>query len=402
MISGPPAVFPANPNLSIPAKGDGKLEAGYASGPISPGKSVTVTLVKAGTYEIGCAFHYGEGMRDVLVVKNGAKPGPQATPPSPKVTPRTNPREDSAHIKGHSSTEVSMESQSQGARTTKLLYTCAAALFVASCSGGVSAPPLTPLRPTSQTASRLARNAVGLGKILSSDDGQIFGFDIDRNGNDGALATSTNVQTFDQNSGAILNMFPKSPPSGTSYNFDAIVTGDVGLVTRDVMPKGSPFAKRFYDLMDPVKGSFIGKWTPPVKDIEVEAAGPNQTTGMTAIFAIELKKNDIPDLFESNVAKNEFGKVFHLNPRSFGVGNLPQVAQDTATNEAVIATSPDGGKVQGARRSTCSSISTPETDAVHRPKQRGVWCGLRQWLSRRFEHGRCGHDDRAQRASRVL
>jgi hypothetical protein len=188
---------------------------------------------------------------------------------------------------------------------------------------------------------------VGLGKILSSNAGQIFGFDIDRNGGDGALATSTNVETFDQDSGAIRKTFPKSPQSGTSYVFDAIVTGDVGLVTREVMPKGSPFAKRFYDLMDPVKGKFTGKWTPPIKDIEVEAAGPNQTTGMTAIFAIELEKNDIPDLFESNVAKNEFGKVFHLNPRTFGVGNLPQVAQDTATNEAVIATSPDGGRVQG-------------------------------------------------------
>jgi len=87
VISGPPAVFPPSPKLSIPARGDGKLEAGYASGPIGPGKSVTVTLVKAGTYEIGCAFHYGEGMRDVLVVKKGAKPGPQATPPSPKATP---------------------------------------------------------------------------------------------------------------------------------------------------------------------------------------------------------------------------------------------------------------------------------------------------------------------------
>jgi plastocyanin len=86
-ISGPPADFPANPKLSIPAKGGDKLEAGYASGPINPGKSVTVTLVKAGTYLIGCAFHYGEGMRDVLVVKDGAKPGPQATPASPKATP---------------------------------------------------------------------------------------------------------------------------------------------------------------------------------------------------------------------------------------------------------------------------------------------------------------------------
>jgi hypothetical protein len=229
----------------------------------------------------------------------------------------------------------------------KLLYACAVALIVAGCSSA-SAPPLTPLRSMSQAAPRLVRHAVGLGKILSSNDGQIFGFDIDRNGTDGALATASNVETFDQDSGAIRKTFPKSPPSGTSYVFDAIVTGDVGLVTRDVMPNGSPFAKRFYDLMDPVKGRFAGKWMPPVKDIEVESAGPNQTTGMTAIFAIELEKNDIPDLFESNVAKNEFGKVFHLNPRTFGVGNLPQVAQDTATNEAVIATSPDGGRVQGA------------------------------------------------------
>jgi hypothetical protein len=230
----------------------------------------------------------------------------------------------------------------------KLLYVCAAALIIAGCSGGTSVPPPTPLRSISQPASRPVRHAVGLGEILSSNAGQIFGFDIDRNGNDGAFATSTNVETFDQDSGAILKTFPKSPPSGTSYNFDAIVTGDVGLVTRDVTPKGKTSAKRFYDLMDPVTGRFTGKWTPPVKDIEVEAGGPNQTTGTTAIFAIELQKNDIPDLFESNVAKNEFGKVFHLNTRTFGVGNLPQVAQDTATNQAVIATSPDGGRVQGS------------------------------------------------------
>jgi hypothetical protein len=42
----PPARFPASPKLSIPAQGDGKLEKGYASGPISPGKTVTVTLVR--------------------------------------------------------------------------------------------------------------------------------------------------------------------------------------------------------------------------------------------------------------------------------------------------------------------------------------------------------------------
>ena len=80
VISAPPAVFPKGIKLPIKAEGDGKLEAGYASGPIKPGKSVTVTLAKAGTYLIGCAYHYDLGMHDVLVVGPHAAPGPQATP----------------------------------------------------------------------------------------------------------------------------------------------------------------------------------------------------------------------------------------------------------------------------------------------------------------------------------
>jgi plastocyanin len=72
----PPARFPANPSLSTSAKGGGKFGIGYASGIINPGKSVKAKLVKAGTYLIGCAIHYQEGMRDVIVVKAGATPGP--------------------------------------------------------------------------------------------------------------------------------------------------------------------------------------------------------------------------------------------------------------------------------------------------------------------------------------
>lgn len=82
VITKPPADFPTHPQLSVPPHGDGKLQAGYASGPIKPGKTVTVTLVKAGTYLIGCAFHYTEGMHDVFVVKKNAEPGVQATPPT--------------------------------------------------------------------------------------------------------------------------------------------------------------------------------------------------------------------------------------------------------------------------------------------------------------------------------
>lgn len=72
----PPAHFPANPTLSPTAHGGGKFKIGYASGNLNPGQTVKAKLVKAGTYLIGCAYHYSLGMRDVIVVKAGATPGP--------------------------------------------------------------------------------------------------------------------------------------------------------------------------------------------------------------------------------------------------------------------------------------------------------------------------------------
>lgn len=230
----------------------------------------------------------------------------------------------------------------------KFTHVFVVAVLLAACSGGASAPPLAWSNGRISIVRHTAHHAAGLGKTLSSKrGGQIFGFDVEQNGNAGVLATSTNVETFDEDSGTILKTFPKSPPSGTTYSFNAIVPGGVGLVTRYVEPTGSIFAKRFYNLMDPIKGKFAGKWTPPVNDIQVEFAGPNQAAGVTAIFAIELQNQDVPDLFASNVAKNTFGKVVHLDPNQFSLSNEPQAAQDTATNQAVIASSPDGGAVGG-------------------------------------------------------
>jgi hypothetical protein len=225
-----------------------------------------------------------------------------------------------------------------------LLQLVAVAVLLSGCDGGVSgASPV--LSPHARSAGG---DAVGLGAVLTSQGGQIYGFDINQNGSDGLLATAFNVETFDQSSGTIAKVFPKRNPPGTSYVAINISAGDVGLINRQVTPKGKIYAKRRYNVMNPVtSGKFTGKWTPPVKDIQVEFAGPNQSTPTTAIFGIELKNQDVPDLFSSNVAKNTFGKVIHLDPHTFGIGNVPQVAQDTATNQAVIAETPDGGRVGG-------------------------------------------------------
>jgi plastocyanin len=73
--------FPSNPALSTSAAGGSSLAMGWQSGSIPAGGTVTVTLATAGTYFIGCAFHYTQyGMRDVLMVSSSATPGPQATP----------------------------------------------------------------------------------------------------------------------------------------------------------------------------------------------------------------------------------------------------------------------------------------------------------------------------------
>jgi len=236
----------------------------------------------------------------------------------------------------------------------KLRFAALAACAVAAlgaCSSGASAPPLAPAEPLTPLRSLTLHStqSVGLGKVLTTKDGgQIFGFDVNRNGTDGVLATASDVETFDQSTGSITKAFPRKLPPGTSYSADGIAAGDVALVTRYVVPKGTIYAKRFYDVMDPVtSGKFTGPWTSPIRDINVQALAENQTTPTAALLAIELKKQDKPIIVVSDIAKNTVSKVIRLDPNLFGVGNDPQFAQDTTTNQAVLALSPDGGAVGG-------------------------------------------------------
>lgn len=76
------SAFPVNPALSTGAAGGTTLAPGYQSGAIPPGGTVSVTLATAGTYYVGCGFHYNDAdsMRDVIQVSANATPGPQATP----------------------------------------------------------------------------------------------------------------------------------------------------------------------------------------------------------------------------------------------------------------------------------------------------------------------------------
>lgn len=87
-VTGAPS-FPANPALTTTASGTpGMLDANFASGNIAPGASIGPLTLVAGTYYIGCAYHYTSNtMRSALVVSAAATPGPQATPLPAGTTP---------------------------------------------------------------------------------------------------------------------------------------------------------------------------------------------------------------------------------------------------------------------------------------------------------------------------
>jgi hypothetical protein len=233
------------------------------------------------------------------------------------------------------------------AKTRHLRFTLgstAAALLVAFCLPGFAAA---------------AGHKVGLGKVLTTKDGgQIFGFDIDQSGEDGVLASAqtidgegdvlASVETFDQNSGKITKSFARYSGMRNEYGLDGIFAGDVALVTHFITPAGQIGALRRYDVMTPVTAqAFTGVWTPPLKDIDVLQVAENQTTSTSVLFAIELKKQDRPVLLVSDIARNTFTNVIHLDPNLFGGADGPQLGQYAAANEAVIALSPDAGTVRG-------------------------------------------------------
>jgi hypothetical protein len=79
--------FDSGAALSSSPTGGTTIQAGFNTGTLNGGALAGPFTLAAGTYYIGCAFHYSsDTMRTVLQVAANATPGPQATPPSPTET----------------------------------------------------------------------------------------------------------------------------------------------------------------------------------------------------------------------------------------------------------------------------------------------------------------------------
>ena len=184
--------------------------------------------------------------------------------------------------------------------------------------------------------------------VHSKFGGQIFGFDIDQNGTEGVLSEARSLQdgnvlaaveTFDQATGKILKVLGKTE---TQDNFLTLgITGaSLGLVEREHV-KGLYVARRIYDLIKPLSANaFTGTWTPKLTfDDLVLGVSRVQGGSTTAVLAYHNKNAGRTFVFGSDIGANTSGPFIDLKAPAFDICCGPQVAYDSVTNQAVVASS---------------------------------------------------------------
>jgi hypothetical protein len=224
-----------------------------------------------------------------------------------------------------------------------------------------------PAGPAWSHAARFAGPAlhgehrVGLGNVLASKfGGQIFGFDVDRHGSDGILTEAPSfgsaTETFDIDTGKLTGVIDKleSPSQDDELVTLGIFANDVGFIDEERLTVISGKFTRHdrYLVVNPVTGGKVtSQWNPPHRDdLLLWSVAENQETSTQAVFAYspppQPSELEIPWIYVANFASDQSARI-RLDSNLFGVGNIPQFAQDSVTNDAVFALSPDGGRVGG-------------------------------------------------------
>ncbi|MGC9992111.1 MAG: hypothetical protein ABSD52_06945 [Candidatus Cybelea sp.] len=242
-------------------------------------------------------------------------------------------------------------------RSLILPGSCLVLLALCACAG--TATPAGGVTPaTHLTHFTAVRDGGSLGPVLTtSDHGQIFGFDINSNGNDGvltsALSGEISVQTYNETTGTITktigSITGKRVVNGDDYVADGIFAGDVGLVDfQKAGIIGKAATKDMYHLLNPVtKKHLNGRWIPPVKLFNVLEWAHNQSTSTSVVYGYQREGSDPSELIVSDVGKNTFAKVITLSSNDFSQGTQPQLAEDTVNDLAVMASSPSFGAAGG-------------------------------------------------------
>jgi hypothetical protein len=151
-----------------------------------------------------------------------------------------------------------------------------------------------------------------------------------------------------------------------------VLAGDVGF-----------FYHNKYELMNPVTGEKItGSWVPP-KPFEVSQIAENQTSSTAVMLGYDMTKSSEPtELVAADVVKGT-AKIIPLDQRLFSTGGVPVIAQDSATNQAVIAAQ-NGGRytnpvigiidLKSGKTTTFTGVGYGEVDGIGVDTKTGIAC----------------------------
>jgi len=182
--------------------------------------------------------------------------------------------------------------------------------------------------------------------VQSKFGGQIFGFDIDQNSDEGVLSEALNqsngsvlaaVETFDQKTGKILKVIAETQTQDDFVTL-GIVGTSVGLVEHEHVVSFLNVQRSFV-VINPIAGNKVtAKWTPPIGKTHL-LSEVSRTQGSTnnAVYAEDNSGSFIPWVFTSNVAANTFGPVISIHDSTnFGSGVVPPMAYNPQTNQAIL------------------------------------------------------------------
>jgi hypothetical protein len=184
--------------------------------------------------------------------------------------------------------------------------------------------------------------------VHSKFGGTIFGYDLDRNGNEGILSevlelsdgkVLTAVETFDAKTGKIIKVVERLNETNDNYVTWGVAGKSVGLVERDHV-KGGFVDHRTFDIINPLSSNQVsGHWTPSLKkDDIIVGVSQSQESPNNAVLAFENGGSENTFVFGSNVGANTFGKIITLTDPNFSFSNIPVVALDSKRNKAVLGT----------------------------------------------------------------
>jgi hypothetical protein len=252
------------------------------------------------------------------------------------------------------------------------LSRCVAAMLLTGCSAATlqGAPPNVRVD---------ARGAYGLGPVVQPRlAGTILGFDIDQHGDDGVFANynsrslRVSLETFDETTGKITKVVREGAGSSGDYVVYGILAGDVGF-----------FYHNKYEVMDPVTGEKItGSWTPP-KPFEVSQIAENQSRSTAVMLGYDTNQPSEPTEVVAADVVSGTAKVIPLDQSLFSTGGVPEIAQDSATNQAVIAaqngsryTHPVIGIIdlKSGKTTTFTGVRYGDVDGIDVDTKAGVAC----------------------------